>query len=60
MFVARRLLTCLFELLFVGGQRPIQIESVRVLEGGQWNNYRKHFKALFWFDAVCTGQRLNE
>ena len=43
----------------MGGEHPIQIESVRVLAGGEWKNYREHFAALFWFDAVCNGAGLN-
>ena len=46
------------ERIWMGGEKPIQIASVRVLSDGVWNNYRKHFAALFWFDAVCNGSDL--
>ena len=42
----------------MGGEHPIQIESVRVLAGGEWKNYKTHFASLFWFDAVCNGSPL--
>ena len=47
------------ERLFMGGEWPIQIESIRVLEGnGRWRCFREHFNLMFWFDAVCSGSAL--
>eukprot|EP01084_Bolivina_argentea_P077406 140399_1 len=46
------------ERLFMGGERPIRVQSVRIIE--THHNYHNFFQVLFLFDAMLSGYEVGE
>eukprot|EP01084_Bolivina_argentea_P305016 526869_1 len=46
------------ERLWCGGFAPIKVENITILDGCL--NYEKYFKALFYFDCMCSGNNMND